>query len=185
MPESLSDWIPVPKIENVLIVLANLADDAEALAESPALIFLEAVKNWKGATVYLFHNPPEAGELLEDVAPELAAEFALAAQMSDIRAEVCRDALRRVFSRAVVQRVVLVNADRGDMGVTTLAEAFTVLEGVDVVWAGEWPHQFMLGMRNFHSEIFTDIETAESDLRNCVEAVVEKKLLKFQRLGPT
>lgn len=182
MPEPLSDWIPVPEIEKVLIVLANLADDAEALAEAPAMAFLQKVKSWKGATVYLFHNPPEAGELIEDAAPELAAEFALAAQMSDIKAEVCRDALRRVFSRAVVQRVVLVSADNGDIATINLDEAFSVLEEVDVIWAGDWPHQFMLGMCNYQPEIFADIKVAEKDLRKCVEVIVDEKGLKYQQL---
>ena len=74
----MSDWIPVPEFEKVLIVMADLADTAEGIAESPALPFLQALKSWDGGTVYVFHAPPEAGEVLEDVDPEMAAKYALA-----------------------------------------------------------------------------------------------------------
>lgn len=179
----MSDWIPVPEIENVLIVLATLAEDAETVAEAPVMSLLEELKNWNGGSVYVFHDPPEAGEVLEDADPEMAARFALAAQMSEMRAEVCRDAFRRVFSRASVQRVVLVHADAGDLESNQVDEVFGRLNSCDLVWLGEWPRRFMLGMRTYHGEIFSDLEAAESDLRKSVEAVAAEKSLKIQVLG--
>ncbi len=173
----MSDWIPVPEIENVLIVLATLAETPEDSAAAPVMALLEKLKTWHGAAVYVFHDPPEAGEVLEDVDPDMAARFALAAQMSDVKTEVCRDAFRRVFSRATVQRVVLLADDHGDIGVDRIDELFSALDGADLIWDGIWPNRFALGMREFRAEIFSDLDAAEQDLRKTVEAfAVEQSL---------
>lgn len=169
----MSDWIPVPEFENVLIVLAELADTPEAIAENPAMSVLQSLKNWTNGTVYLFHAPPEAGEVLEDVDPEMAAQFALAAQMTEDPAEVCRDALRRVFSRSVVQRVLVVQVNDQGPSVDRIDRLFADLAAADLVWAGEWPHSFALGMKQFYGEIFSDLETARRDLRKVVDAYAQ------------
>lgn len=177
---SMSDWIPVPEFEKVLIVMADLADTAEGIMESPALPLLEELKTWNGGTVYVFHAPPEAGEVLEDADPEMAARFALAAQMSDMAAEAVRDALRRVFTRAVVQRVVLVRSDAGRETVAKIDEIFDALGDADMVWAGEWPRDFALGLKQFYGEIFSDLNLADSDLRKCVVDVGEQEGLEVK-----
>lgn len=176
----MSDWIPVPEIENVLIILARLSDLPEEIAEAPVMPLLDELKSWNGGSVYVFHDPPEAGEVLEDADPEMAARFALAAQMTDHRAEVCRDALRRVFSRATVQRVVLVNADHGDISVDQINGAFAGLQDTDIFWAGEWPGRFILGMRTYHGELFSDLNAAQSDLRNIIHSVTAERSLTLQ-----
>jgi hypothetical protein len=175
----MSDWIPVPEFENVLIVMADLAETPEGIANSPALPLLEELKSWTGGTVYLFHSPPEAGEVLEDVDPEMAAKFALAAQMSDMPAEAVRDALRRVFSRSVVQRVLVVRSVSGRRRVSGLDDLFTKLAAADLVWAGEWPGEFALGMKAYHAGIFSDLNFADSNLKKAVkeEALREELVL--------
>ena len=127
----------------------------------------------------MFHDPPEAGEVLEDVDPDMASRFALAAQMSDIRAEVCRDALRRVFSRATVQRVVLLSDRSGETTVEKINAIFSALEQSDMVWAGEWPWRFSMGMREFQGEIFSDLNSAESDLRKAFTGICESQGMKL------
>ncbi len=143
---------------------------------------LEKLKAWQGGSVYIFHDPPEAGEVLEDADPDMAARFALAAQMSDMRAEVCRDALRRVFSRATVQRVVLVSVDNGDISVDRIDEVFASLSGADLVWDGNWPRHFVLGMRELRPEIFSDLNAAEMDLRKAIETVATEQSLVLREL---
>lgn len=164
----MSDWIPVPEFENVLIIMADLADDPDAISEAPVMPFLEQLKQWDGGTIYLFHSPPEAGEVLEDADPDMAARFALAAQMTDMISEACRDAMRRVFSRATVQRVVLLRSVSGTMTPQQIDGLFEKLSGADMVWAGEWPEQFALGMKAYHGELFSDLNAAEMDLRKVV-----------------
>lgn len=176
------DWIPVPEIEKVLIIIAELSDDADALAEAPAMKLLNKLKNWSGGSVYVFHNPPEAGEILEDVDAEMATEFALAAQMSDIAGEVCRDALRRIFSRAVVQRVVLVKDDAAQFDTGVIDSAFTALAEADLAWAGEWPSSFIAGFREFYPEIFSDVDAPDYDLRNRVAEVARARALQLSIL---
>jgi len=173
----MSDWIPVPEFENVLIVLAELADAPEDIADAPAFPLLDRLKQWNGGTVYVFHSPPEAGEVLEDLDPDMAARFALAAQMSDMPAEVVRDAFRRVFSRSVVQRVLLVASQTGRAELEKIDELFAKLEHHDLVWAGEWPTDFALGMKQFQGEIFSDLNNAQNDLRKIVREIATEKNL--------
>jgi hypothetical protein len=174
------DWIPVPEIENVLIVLAALSEDPIEIEAAPVMNLLARLKDWRGGSVYVFHQPPEAGEVLEDVDPEMAAKFALAAQMSDVRAEVCRDAFRRVFSRAAVQRVVLINDMQGRASLEEIDQLFHLLDSTDILWAGEWPGRFAVGMRSWHGEIFLDIEQAEINLRNTVEQAASARGLRLE-----
>lgn len=176
----MSDWIPVPEFEKVLIVMAELADTAEGIMESPALPLLEELKSWNGGTVYVFHTPPEAGEVLEDADPEMAARFALAAQMADMPAEAVRDALRRVFSRAVVQRVVVIRSDAGRETVAKIDQIFDTLESVDIAWAGEWPRNFALGLKQYHGEMFSDLNQADQDLKQAVLEVTTREGLKAE-----
>jgi len=173
------DWIPVPEIENVLIVIARLAEDPVEIEQAPVMPLLQKLKTWTNGSVYVFHDPPEAGEVLEDVDTEMAAQFALAAQMSDDLAEVCRDAFRRVFSRATVQRVVLVSANDPSIDLPEIDQAFTLLDQSDIVWLGEWPARFIMAMRSYHEEIFSDLELAGADLRKQAEAIAAAKGLKF------
>lgn len=173
----MSDWIPVPEFENVLIVLAELAETPEAIADAPVMGVLQQLKGWTNGTVYLFHNPPEAGEVLEDVDPEMAAQFALAAQMTDDPAEVCRDALRRVFSRSVVQRVLVVQVNEQGPSVEMIDRLFAELASADLVWAGEWPRNFGLGMKQYYGELFSDLESAKLDLRKIVTDYAQQQNL--------
>lgn len=181
----MSDWIPVPEFENVLILMADLADEPEALAASPAMALCTELMDWQGGTLYMFHNPPEAGEILEDVDADLAARFALAAQMSDMLSEACRDALRRVFSRAVVQRVLLIRSSSGTITLDKIDALFKELETSDLIWAGEWPGQFALGMKAYHPEIFSDLNAADTDLRKCLLADAQRLGLKFSEVPIT
>lgn len=176
----MSDWIPVPEFEKVLIVMADLADTPEGIIESPALPLLEELKSWDGGTVYVFHAPPEAGEVLEDADPEMAAKFALAAQMADMPAEAVRDALRRVFSRAVVQRVVVVRSDAGRETIAKIDQVFDALESADIAWAGEWPRNFALGLKQYHGEIFSDLNLADQDLKQVTLEVAKREGLKAE-----
>lgn len=164
----MSDWIPVPEFENVLIIMAELADTEEKILAAPVLPLLNELKNWNEGTLYLFHNPPEAGEILEDVDADMAARFALAAQMADEPAEACRDALRRMFSRAVVQKVVIMGSDSGKGKLAEIGQLFLDLDHADMVWAGDWPGQYALGMKQYHGEIFSDLHAANQDLRKVV-----------------
>ncbi len=176
----MSDWIPVPEIENVLIVLAELADNPGDISQAPVMPLLDKLKQWHGGSVYVFHNPPEAGEVLEDAAPEMAAKFALAAQMSDWPGEVCRDAFRRVFSRATVQRVVLVSARAGDVTIDRIDQLFADLDHSEFLWAGEWPGRFALGLRSFQPQIFSRADTDNFDLRKAVEEYAEQISLNLR-----
>lgn len=174
------DWIPVPEIENVLIVMATLADEPEALAQAPAFALLQQLKDWHEGSVYVFHAPPEAGEILEDVDAEMGARFVLAAQMADTRAEACRDAFRRVFGRADVKRAVLVTAEDGHFSISEIDAAFAALrDGCEVVWKGEWPMSFALGMTGYHEEIFTPLPADDVDLRNLVAEKCAAAGLKY------
>lgn len=179
----MSDWIPVPEIENVLIVVTTLADTAEAIVETPGFALLSGLKTWQGGSVYVFHDPPEAGEVLEDADAEMAERFALAAQMTDLRTEVCRDAFRRMFNRATVQRVVLICTDDGPVAPESIDALYRELDSHHLVWAGEWPGRFALAMNTFHAEIFSDLDAGETSLRNVVEAVAAENGLKLKVLG--
>jgi len=176
------DWIPVPEIENVLIVMARLAEDPAEIEQAPVMPLLQNLKSWTNGSVYVFHDPPEAGEVLEDVDAGMAAKFALAAQMSDDLVEACRDAFRRVFSRATVQRVVLVSANDAGMDLSQIDQVFGLLDQAEIVWMGEWPARFILAMRSWHEEIFSDLELAGTDLRKRIEAIAAARGLKFLAL---
>ena len=160
--------------------MAELSDSPEDIQAAPAMQLLEKLKAWSAGSVYVFHNPPEAGEILEDVDADMANRFALAAQMSDDRWEACRDAFRRMFSRAVVQRVVLVKDDDGTLDPARIDEIFADLASYDISWAGEWVGRFAVGLREFDPEIFSGAESPEFNLRNSLEAVAQSKGLNIK-----
>ncbi len=162
----MSDWIPAPKIENALILFISLPSDhpeGEDLQSVLPMDLLRAIASQEQLTPYLFYDPPERGDDLDDALGSLAASFALAAQLPGCLGGQMFAACRRVFSRATVKKAVVVANPCNGLHITQLLHVFDALEITEIVVLINDP-EIIAGFTALDADIFQSVDWEQKDL---------------------
>lgn len=175
----MSDWIPAPTIENVLIVLVDYAGETDQDART-----LDQLLNLTGSrdfSSYVFFAPAEEADAAEEWLAPLEQHAAIAAQGFGSSTDNIAAALRRLFSRAVVQRVVLVRVSQGVPPADLVSRGYAALDEVDV-WTVPTKSGalWLVGLRQFPPQLFQQVHADAPAAVDQLETAAKTHNLDFR-----
>jgi len=169
----MSDYASIPQIQRALIVFlkypepgrvkTRLAADigagkAAGIYSRLALRQLDEAVTASDAPPYVFFDPPERDAEVEQWLAPFEGRVALAAQMEGDLGRRMHAAFRRIFSRNLTQKVVIIGTDCPGLDAAGIARAFDELDANDLVLgpAADGGY-YLLGMRRLLPWVFEGI----------------------------
>lgn len=141
--------------------------------------FQECVKLHEGIARYVFYS--ESSER-ENVMQWAGRDFTFADQGPGDLGERMHRAFKMAFDRGA-RKTVIVGTDVPDISAGSLADAIRLLNDVDtVIGPSHDGGYYLLGMKNLHGEVFSDIEWGSENVLTETMKRLEAKQLSIYRM---